>query len=165
VKQLSIVFASLNFVTNSSIVICQDFFDVLSLLIALSMFTDILTSTEFNGQEKTDETEELRIDQPTDTTADSIITLVDTINMLKAINNDKTSKKSWQIPIEEFVTKLIDDSYQESRTDNCQERRCILVLSTMKGVSHLVGSAHSQKIQTENRCANCPFFRHIYHGS
>ena len=38
VKQLSIVFASLNFVTNSSIVICQDFFDVLSLLIALSMF-------------------------------------------------------------------------------------------------------------------------------
>jgi len=51
--------------------------------------TDILTSTELNGQEKTDETEELRIDQPTDTTADSIIILVDTINMLKAIKNDK----------------------------------------------------------------------------
>ena len=70
--------------------------------------TDILTSTELNGQEKTDETEELRIDQPTDTTSDSIITLVDTINMLKEIKNDKTSKKSWQITIEEFVTKFKD---------------------------------------------------------
>ena len=83
----------------------QEHFNISSLF---NVGTNILTSTELNGQEKTDETEELRIDQPTDTTADSIITLVDTINMLKAIKKDKTLKKSWQITTEEFVTKFKD---------------------------------------------------------
>ena len=98
----------------------QEHFNISNLF---NVGTDILTSTELNGQEKTDETEELRIDQPTDTTSDSIITLVDTINMLKEIKNDK---KSWQITIEEFVKKFkdaktIDSCFTKAELIGCMQ--------------------------------------------
>ena len=46
--------------------------------------------------------------------------------MLKAINNDKTSKKSWQITIEEFVTKFkdaktIDSCFTKTELTSCMQ--------------------------------------------